>query len=115
MTQAADIEIVDEAHNVVIRRVVVGPLDTNCWILHGTTSVHALVIDPGTATEQLLACGCSLALPTGTAPWTGSTRTCSPFPLTAPSTPATANRPPSEPNDHTSPGGSGAGGELGVK
>lgn len=142
MSEAADLEIVDDAHGVVIRRVVVGPLDTNCWILHGTDSTNALLIDPGdeptrildavgdlsvtaivlthshwdhvlavpgvvdalgcdvfmhpddnpvwpheldhlqrvghfdagTATDELLACGCSLGFPPGTAPWTGATR-----------------------------------------
>ncbi len=142
MSEAADLEIVDDAHGVVIRRVVVGPLDTNCWILHGTHSTNALLIDPGdeptrildavgdlsvtaivlthshwdhvlavpgvvdalgcdvsmhpddisvwpheldhlqrvghfdagNATDALLACGCSLDFPPGTAPWTGTTR-----------------------------------------
>ncbi len=54
MSEAADLEIVDDAHGVVIRRVVVGPLDTNCWILHGTDSTNALLIDPGDEPTRIL-------------------------------------------------------------
>ena len=27
--------MVDHANGIVLRRVVVGPLHTNCWIVHG--------------------------------------------------------------------------------
>lgn len=39
----------------VLRRVVVGALDTNCWILHPTTDRHALVVDPGDDPDAILA------------------------------------------------------------
>ena len=142
MSATSDLEIVDDEHGFVVRRVVVGPLDTNCWILRSTTSSDAFVIDPGdepsriidaasdlevsaivlthshwdhvlalpevadkwgcdvlmhpddapvwpheldhlsrfghfdagTATQQLLACGCSLSSPIGVSPWAGTTR-----------------------------------------
>lgn len=54
MSCVADIEIVDDARGVVIRRVVVGSLDTNCWILHGTHSTDALVIDPGDEASRII-------------------------------------------------------------
>jgi hydroxyacylglutathione hydrolase len=35
-----------------IRRVVVGPLDTNCWVIHSAGS--AILVDPGDAPEAVL-------------------------------------------------------------
>jgi glyoxylase-like metal-dependent hydrolase (beta-lactamase superfamily II) len=135
----ADIEIVDAANGVVLRRIVVGELHTNCWAVHGIDDRSTLLVDPGdqpatvldavadldvvaivaththwdhvlalptvtdaldapvlvhaadapiwpgelahlaahghfdagTATGELLACGCTLALPPGTDPWDG--------------------------------------------
>ena len=54
MSRAGDLEIVDDPNGVVIRRLIVGPLDTNCWILHGTHSANALVIDPGDEAARIL-------------------------------------------------------------
>jgi len=42
-----DLEIVDEENGLVARRVVVGALDTNCWILFSPDSRQAIIIDPG--------------------------------------------------------------------
>src|SRR5690348_765887 len=36
-----------------IRRVVVGPLDTNCWVIHSSGS--AVLVDPGDSPEAVLA------------------------------------------------------------
>ena len=49
-----DLEIVDAADGVVIRRLVVGPLDTNCWIVVDPSTNDAIVIDPGDEPERLL-------------------------------------------------------------
>ncbi len=38
-----------------IRRVVVGALDTNCWILHARGHRDALVVDPGDEPDRVLA------------------------------------------------------------
>ena len=35
-----------------IRRVVVGPLDTNCWVIHSNGS--AILVDPGDAPDRVL-------------------------------------------------------------
>ena len=40
--------------DVVLRRIVVGPLDTNCWVLHGRTSAQALLVDPGDEPDRIL-------------------------------------------------------------
>ena len=137
-----DLELVDDVDGLLYRRVVVGPLATNCWIVATTDSRRAIVIDPGddadrlvdathgftvtgvvlthshwdhvlalpavsdawgcdvwlhsddapiwphelahlrehghfdagTATADLLACGCSLAPPLGAELWSGATR-----------------------------------------
>jgi hydroxyacylglutathione hydrolase len=42
-----DVEVADHGHRVVIRRVVLGPLDTNCFALHAFGSRHAILVDPG--------------------------------------------------------------------
>jgi glyoxylase-like metal-dependent hydrolase (beta-lactamase superfamily II) len=39
----------------VLRRVVVGVLDTNCWILHADGDRRALVVDPGDQPGRVLA------------------------------------------------------------
>ncbi len=54
MSTAADLEIVDDAAGIVIRRVVVGPLATNCWIIASTTGADAIVVDPGDEPQRLL-------------------------------------------------------------
>jgi hydroxyacylglutathione hydrolase len=48
----ADLEIVDDT--VVYRRVVVGPLDTNCWMIIDGKTKLAIVIDPGDEPDRLV-------------------------------------------------------------
>lgn len=48
-------EVVDRASGVVLRRVVVGPLATNCWIVHALDDRAALVVDPGDEADRVLA------------------------------------------------------------
>lgn len=49
-----DREFVDDVHGVVLRQVVVGPLATNCWILHPTHSRTALLVDPGDEPDRII-------------------------------------------------------------
>lgn len=39
----------------VLRRIVVGPLDTNCWVLHARHDRRALLVDPGDDADRILA------------------------------------------------------------
>jgi len=39
----------------VLRRVVVGVLETNCWILHAHGDRRALIVDPGDEPGRVLA------------------------------------------------------------
>ena len=39
---------------VVLRRIVVGVLQTNCWILHADGDRRALVVDPGDEPDRIL-------------------------------------------------------------
>jgi hydroxyacylglutathione hydrolase len=41
--------------DVVVRRIVVGPLETNCWVVHADDSAQALLVDPGDEPERILA------------------------------------------------------------
>ncbi|GII65703.1 MBL fold hydrolase [Sphaerisporangium krabiense] len=43
------------AAEAVLRRVVVGVLDTNCWVLHARGDRRALVVDPGDEAGRVLA------------------------------------------------------------
>lgn len=47
-------EVVDEGNGLVLRRVAVGPLDTNCWSVHFVGSSEALLIDPGDEPARIL-------------------------------------------------------------
>lgn len=38
----------------VLRRIVVGPLQTNCWALHGVGDRRALLVDPGDEPDKIL-------------------------------------------------------------
>jgi hydroxyacylglutathione hydrolase len=49
-----DLEIVDESSGVLIRRVVVGPLETNCWMIGALSNCEAVVIDPGAEPNRLI-------------------------------------------------------------
>jgi glyoxylase-like metal-dependent hydrolase (beta-lactamase superfamily II) len=40
---------------VVLRRVVVGPLQTNCWVVHARGHRQALLVDPGDEPDVVLA------------------------------------------------------------
>jgi hydroxyacylglutathione hydrolase len=40
--------------DVRLRRIVVGPLDTNCWAVHAAGSRQALLVDPGAEPEHIL-------------------------------------------------------------
>ena len=55
MTSSDDLEIVDDSAGLVVRRVVVGPLDTNCWIVATNDTRRAVVIDPGDEPSRLVA------------------------------------------------------------
>jgi hydroxyacylglutathione hydrolase len=44
----------DAAPEVVLRRIVVGPLETNCWAVHGSGHPEALLVDPGDEPERVL-------------------------------------------------------------
>ena len=44
----------------VLRRVVVGVLDTNCWVLHAAGDRRALIVDPGDEPERILAAAADL-------------------------------------------------------
>lgn len=48
-------ETSDAAHGVRLRRVVVGPLATNCWIVRAAGARRALVVDPGDEPDRVLA------------------------------------------------------------
>jgi glyoxylase-like metal-dependent hydrolase (beta-lactamase superfamily II) len=41
--------------DVVVRRVVVGPLAANCWVVHAADSAQALLVDPGDEPDRILA------------------------------------------------------------
>jgi hydroxyacylglutathione hydrolase len=47
--------IVDPDHGVELRRVVVGPLETNCWVVRGLGTAAALLVDPGDEPDRVLA------------------------------------------------------------
>lgn len=38
----------------VLHRVVVGPLDTNCWLVHAAGAREALIVDPGDEADRIL-------------------------------------------------------------
>jgi hydroxyacylglutathione hydrolase len=40
--------------DVVVRRVVVGPLETNCWAVHASGSAQALLVDPGDEPDRII-------------------------------------------------------------
>lgn len=47
-----DIEIVTD--DLIARRVVVGTLDTNCWILFAPTERDAIIVDPGDEPQRII-------------------------------------------------------------
>lgn len=50
----SDLEIADDGNGIVLRRVVVGALDTNCWILFSPNDRSALIVDPGDEPSKIL-------------------------------------------------------------
>jgi hydroxyacylglutathione hydrolase len=48
-------EIVDDTVGVHLRRLVVGHLDTNCWIVSAVGARQAIIVDPGDSAEAVLA------------------------------------------------------------
>ena len=62
MTSPNELELVDDDNRLVLRRVVVGPLRTNCWIIATTDSKHAVVIDPGDEPGHLIDAAHDLAV-----------------------------------------------------
>ncbi len=54
MASVIDGEIIDETAGLVLRRVVVGPLETNCWIVHAVDSPACLVVDPGDEPDRIV-------------------------------------------------------------
>jgi hydroxyacylglutathione hydrolase len=44
----------DAVPEVVLRRIVVGPLETNCWAVHASGYPEALLVDPGDEPERVL-------------------------------------------------------------
>jgi hydroxyacylglutathione hydrolase len=44
----------DAVPEVVLRRIVVGPLETNCWVVHASGHPEALLVDPGDEPECVL-------------------------------------------------------------
>ena len=49
-----DHEFVDKSTGAVIRRLCVGALNTNCWIVMDPATTDAIVIDPGDEPERIL-------------------------------------------------------------
>ena len=44
----------DAVPEVVLRRIVVGPLETNCWAVHASGCPEALLVDPGDEPGRVL-------------------------------------------------------------
>ena len=49
-----DIEIVSTGGDLVARRIVVGALETNCWILFHPADRQAIVVDPGDEPQRII-------------------------------------------------------------
>lgn len=54
MTVRHEVEISDDVGGMVLRRVVVGPLDTNCWIVISARDNRAVIVDPGDEPQRIL-------------------------------------------------------------
>ena len=54
MTDHSEVEIVDDTVGLVLRRVVVGALATNCWIIIDTRDQRAIIVDPGDEPHRIL-------------------------------------------------------------
>jgi hydroxyacylglutathione hydrolase len=49
-----DLEFSDPTSGAVIRRITVGELDTNCWIIFDPNSRDAMIVDPGDEAQRIL-------------------------------------------------------------
>jgi hydroxyacylglutathione hydrolase len=49
-----DLEFVDRESGALVRRLSVGPLDPNCWIVADPATSDAIVIDPGDEPHRIL-------------------------------------------------------------
>jgi glyoxylase-like metal-dependent hydrolase (beta-lactamase superfamily II) len=54
LARELDIEIVDDEQRLLYRRIAVGPLNTNCWMIATTDTRRAIVIDPGDEPARLI-------------------------------------------------------------
>ena len=54
MTDHSEAEIVDDTVGLVLRRVVVGALATNCWIIIDARDQRAVIVDPGDEPDRIL-------------------------------------------------------------
>lgn len=62
MSVLPDLEIVDDQQGLVYRRVVVGPLQANCWIIFAADTHRAIVVDPGDQPGRLIDAGSDLSI-----------------------------------------------------
>ena len=69
-----DLEIVDAANGVVIRRIVVPRRRHRCGRMRSATSTSTVTSVQFTATAQLLGCGCRLGPTDNDALWNGESR-----------------------------------------
>lgn len=53
-TTLGDVEIVDDRAGLVLRRIPVGPLATNCWVAFSSVDRAAVIIDPGDEPSRIL-------------------------------------------------------------
>ena len=62
MSDIGDLERVDVEQGLVHRRVTVGPMATNCWIISTVDTGEAIVIDPGDEPQRLIDAASDLAI-----------------------------------------------------
>ncbi len=60
MPDLADLEFQCPNTNALIRRLTVGPLQTNCWIIADPITSDALIIDPGDEASRIINAFCDL-------------------------------------------------------
>lgn len=54
MTMGTEAELVDDADGLLLRRIAVGALTTNCWIIAGARDRQAVIVDPGDQPNQII-------------------------------------------------------------
>ncbi len=62
MSVLPDLEVVDDERGLVYRRVVVGPLQTNCRIIFAADTHRAIVVDPGDQPGRLIDAASDLSI-----------------------------------------------------